>query len=392
MILLLAAGCSDGAGEADTAADAPEAADATTATMAAVEEFTGSVDEFYEVPDPLPAGEPGALIRTMPIDAPEGEAGLRIMYHSTDAEGEDRAVTGVMYHPTGDAPEDGWPVVAWAHGTSGLAAKCAPSRKPEDPPAFGVEGVRVATDYIGLGPEGELHPYLSAAAEGNAVIDGVAAARSLPEANAGDRWVLAGVSQGGHAVLVTNEMAADRLPDAELLGAVAVAPGSQLSETYGDDLQARVITTMVLFGAAAENPQLDPQDFVRPDVYAAAAGAIEGGCVGDVIDAMAPLVAVPDYFTTDPRSGPLGSAWLDQNDPGQVASATPLLLVQGGQDPLVLPARTDALMARLCGLGQVVERSDIPTANHDNVTEQASDQISAWLAARLAGEPATDDC
>jgi len=131
--------------------------------------------------------------------------GLRVMYHSTDATGDDRAVTGTMYYPTAEPPEGGWPVVAWAHGTSGLAASCAPSRAPAPPPAFGVEGVRVATDYLGLGPVGELHPYLSAAAEGNAVIDGVAAARAMPEAGAGDQWVVAGVSQGGHAVLVTNE-------------------------------------------------------------------------------------------------------------------------------------------------------------------------------------------
>ena len=41
----------------------------------------------------------------------------------------------------------------------------------------------------------------------------------------------------------------------ELLGAVAIAPGSQLAKSFGDDLQARAITAMVLFGAATEDPE-----------------------------------------------------------------------------------------------------------------------------------------
>ena len=394
--LVLVAACSGDSGGTDDAgaggSSGTEAGTEAAAAPAEVEEFTGPVEDFYAVPDPLPAGEPGDLIRTMPIEAPAGEAGLRVMYHSTDAEGDDRAVTGVVYYPTEAPGDEGWPIVAWAHGTSGLAAACAPSRVPMAPPGFGVQGVRVATDYIGLGPDGELHPYLSAAAEGHAVIDGVAAARALPEANAGDRWVVTGHSQGGHAALVTGEMAAERLPEAELLGTVAIAPGSQLAETYGDDVQTRIITAMVLFGAAAEDPAIDPRDFLGPEAYEAAAGVVEDTCLGEIIAALVPVAASPDFYVTDPRTDPVGSAWLEENDPGQVASDAPLLLVQGGQDAIVLPARTEALFERLCGLGQVVERIDLPDANHDTEPSEAGDEIAAWLDARFAGEPAADDC
>ena len=185
----------------------------------------GTLDAFYDVPDPLPAGEPGDVIRTMAVEGPEGEPGLRIMYLSSDAEDDVRVGTGVVYAPDGEAPSEGWPIVAWAHGTSGLAAECAPSRADApSSPGFGVEGIRFAADYLGLGPNGELHPYLSKAAEANAIVDGVAAVRSL-DLGAGDRWVVVGVSQGGHAALATGEVAAERLPDAELLGVVALALG-----------------------------------------------------------------------------------------------------------------------------------------------------------------------
>lgn len=401
-MVAVAASCSSDGGGSDGApsTDPGSTASSTTASdpgdeaeaePAAVEAFTGSVDEFYEVPEDLGSGEPGDLVRTMAIEAPEGEVGLRIMYRSDDAEGDERVVTGVVYHPTGEAPEGGWPIVAWAHGTTGLVSACAPSRGPAGSPGFGIEGIRVATDYIGLGPVGEVHPYLSAAAEGHAVIDGVVAARSLPGVEAGDEWVVVGVSQGGHAALATNELAAERLPDVELLGAVSLAPGAQLGATFGDDLQARIITTMVLVGVAAEDPSVELADYLGPEALAASS-VIEEGCVGDIIGELPTVAASPDYFVTDPRTAPVGVAWLEENDPGQVAAESPLLLVQGGLDIVVLPARTDSLFAQLCEAGQVTERIDVPEAGHDDVVDLAEADVSAWVAARFADEAPTDDC
>jgi acetyl esterase/lipase len=387
-IVLVLAGCSDDGDTSEADDDRPTTAESTTTTT---EPFTGSVEDFYRVPDPLPAGEPGDVIRTMEVDAPDGQVGLRVMYLSTDAEDDLRVVTGLIYHPDGEAPEGGWPILAWAHGTSGLAAPCAPSRAPAPPPAFGVEGVTVATDYIGLGPDGEIHPYLSAAAEGNAVIDSVAAARSIDAVGAGDEWVVAGVSQGGHAALVTGERAAARLPEAELLGTVAIAPGSELGATYGDDIQIKIITTMVLVGMAAEDPSVRLEDYLSADAVEAAA-VIEEGCVGDVIGALPGPAAEPDWFTTDPRTSPVGEAWLAENDPGQVVAAAPLLVVQGGRDILVVPARTGALIERLCGIGQVVELLEVPEGDHDTVTGLAETDIAAWIADRFAGTEPTTTC
>ena len=87
-----------------------------------------------------------------------------------------------------------------------------------------------------------------------------------------------------------------------------------------------------------------------------------------------------------------GEAWVEENDPGQVASDTPLLLVQGGQDPVVVPARTAALYDRLCEVGQVGDRVVAGGRDVDLVDDLAGDDITAWLAARFAGDPAPDDC
>src|ERR1700677_1252030 len=37
------------------------------------------------------------------------------------------AVSGALYLPRGAPPEGGWPLLAWAHGTVGIADVCAPS-------------------------------------------------------------------------------------------------------------------------------------------------------------------------------------------------------------------------------------------------------------------------
>ncbi|MEO6987769.1 MAG: lipase family protein, partial [Aquihabitans sp.] len=279
-----------------TTAAADESTTTTAGEAPEPEAFEGSVDDFYVVPDPLPAGQPGDLIRTQPLKEDNGDTGLRIMYHSSDVNGTDRAVTGVVYYPTEEPPEGGWPVLAKAHGTTGIASQCAPSRIPLIPGDYGVRGVRVQTDYIGLGPVGEVHSYLSATAEGNAMVDSVVAVHQIADAHAGDQWVVYGHSQGGHAALITNEIAAERAPQFDLLGTVAASPGAQLTETYGDTIQTRIITTMVLLGSVDEYPDLDPTDYLGPEAYAAGKRVVNDECLAAIIATMLPLAARDDFY------------------------------------------------------------------------------------------------
>ena len=52
------------------------------------------------------------------------------MYHSQSIQGKDIPVTGLIAVPTTPPPAGGYPVVSWAHGTSGIADTCAPSLNP----------------------------------------------------------------------------------------------------------------------------------------------------------------------------------------------------------------------------------------------------------------------
>ena len=145
-------------------------------------------------------------------------------------------VSGFVMLPRGKPPKGGWPVVSWAHGTSGIADSCAPSRKPKGPytfyaaPQFGAwlkAGYAIAnTDYEGLGTPG-VHPYLVGRSEGRGVVDIVRAVRQL-DGRLGRRYVIAGHSQGGHAALFAAAIGPKWAPELRLRGVAAYAPASHL--------------------------------------------------------------------------------------------------------------------------------------------------------------------
>jgi alpha-beta hydrolase superfamily lysophospholipase len=346
------------------------------------------------VPDPLPPGAPGELIRVQELErVPDARTtSVRVMYHSRDRQDRDRAVTGTITWPDAAPPDGGWPVVAWAHGTTGLTSVCAPSRAAQSAPAFGIEGVAVATDYIGLGPVGERHPYLSGVSEARSVIDAVRAARTIEAAHAGTRWVAVGHSQGGHAALFTNELGEAYAPELELLGTAAVAPAAVMDTIFGpeDEIVPRMVGAMMLYGLAADYPELDPNDFAS-DAFEDVAHVIDEQCLQDVVNALLP-VGIFEFFDVDPLVTEPAQSILAENDPGHVAVDAPLLLVMGSADTWVVPARVRHLYDQLCAIDQVVELLEVPDADHGTVVPEATPTITAWFEARFADEPATSTC
>jgi hypothetical protein len=144
--------------------------------------------------------------------------------------------------PSGTAPAGGWPLITWAHGTTGLADNCAPSRDTAEELGGGYiayanatinnwleDGYAVvATDYQGLGTPG-LHEYLIGTSEGKSVLDAVLAARQV-NSSIGRRYAIAGHSQGGHAALWATKLArGGYIKKNTMVGTVAYAPASQVS-------------------------------------------------------------------------------------------------------------------------------------------------------------------
>jgi hypothetical protein len=392
-LALLAAACSDDGEEADRRSDAPTEEPAAD-EASPPERFTGTVEEFFVIPEPLAEGDPGELIRTMDAGSSEDWVSERIMYHSRDGRGRDRAVTGLVTYPTEPAPEGGWPVVATAPGTTGVSAQCGISRIVSEAPGWGVHGVRVMTDYIGLGAEGgPLHAYLSRPSQGHAVIDAVRAAGQLPDAGAGDRWLSVGHSQGGHGALSAHELSAEHAPELELVATLAVAPAAMLDQVYDgiDPIVTGILTAMSLYGGAAEHPELEVDDYVSAEL-AEAADVLETGCLNQIIDVLAPLAAAGTLFVNDPRhTEPARSALLD-NEVGFVALEAPVFLVSGTADDRVVIDRVRDLFDRMCATGQTTDLLVVEDATHDSIISATAEQTSAWLQAMLDGEQPADSC
>src|SRR3984957_3747795 len=145
------------------------------------------ITDLYSTPLNLSAGKPGDLLRKESFagySLPKGATAVRILYHSLDATGRDVATSAVVLIPAGTAPAKGWPIIAWAHGTSGVARLCAPSAMKDV--YYGSEGLMpmvaagfavVATDYHGLGTEGP-HQYVNKIAQARDVIYSMPAARA----------------------------------------------------------------------------------------------------------------------------------------------------------------------------------------------------------------------
>src|SRR4051812_11453461 len=242
---------------------------------------------FYTKPAGLSRYPVGAMIKAQPdarIGAPAKDAGrwLRIMYRSESATGAPRADTGVMVLPNGTPPADGWPVIAWDHGTNGVAPACAPSRVAN----LGLQAyvnflsalaragyAIVAPDYEGSLP-GEVSPYAELDMEGRATADAVRAAHDRFKQLRRD-WVVIGHSQGGQAAIGTGEAATTRAPGYPLIGSVPMAPASHLAEAF-DILQSRVppaVNTLpemafLLLSVQASDPTFDPASVASPGMVA----------------------------------------------------------------------------------------------------------------------------
>lgn len=185
-------------------------------------------------------GPPGTVLSAVPLKRSLWIPGttaraFKLTYVSTDQLGHRALSTGEMFLPKGKAPAGGWRLISWAHGTSGLADKCAPSNVgPAEPKRdftylhnWMKEGYAVvASDYVGLGTPG-LPAYLGGRSEAHNIVDIVKAgrafaARRLPASEQlSKRWVVIGQSQGGGAAIYTARYATQfGGPGLDYLGAV----------------------------------------------------------------------------------------------------------------------------------------------------------------------------
>jgi pimeloyl-ACP methyl ester carboxylesterase len=399
----LLAGCSGGSSGAEPEAAtgpatsvAPDEPTTTTAPAPTAEAFAGSVDDFYAVPDPLPDGEHGTLVRYQPMDdyEVEGATTYRIMYLSESLPGDRIVVTGMASVPDAAPPADGRPMITIAHGTTGIADACAPSKSPVRTEmslvaaAMGTEHLIAYTDYEGLGTPGR-HPYLVGESEGRSAIDAIVAAGQLPDAAPGTKLGIAGYSQGGHGALWASQVAAEWAPDLEVVGTFAGAPASEVGLTLAaaPRLPQAGFAYMVIAGIAEAYPDeadlealLTPRGIELLDV-------VDEGCTGEVFAAVSGI-PVTDLIRPEGASSEPWRSLARAQDAAQVkTNDAPTLVIHSEQDAVVPLIFSAALTNRMCANGQVIERRLLPEGSHTSAAVPAYEQATEWLAERFATDP-----
>jgi alpha-beta hydrolase superfamily lysophospholipase len=396
------AGCSTGAagGLPGAASELPG-----TATAPALARATDALGGFYSIPSPLPPGPPGSLVREVPMPSggslPQGASAYRVLYHSETATGADVAVSGIVVVPGGTPPPGGFPVVTWAHGTTGLAPSCAPSLEgvgsiPLLGAFVGAGWIVAATDYEGLGASTGVHPYLVGASEAQDVLDAARAARSLVGPLASNTVVVAGHSQGGQAALFAGQIAPSYAPELFVAGVAAVAPVTSILE-FAPSPHRRTdgsIAYLVMAAYAWSRTYGNfPLDTVLTDKALRSDGDFTSGCALAVESAYDPVAAktwlVPGW---EDNSGLLGD---DQvNRPGGQPTSAPLLVVQGTADAVVPATVTDRFVAaELCTAEQdTVDYVPISGASHSGVLASGESAILRWVSQRFSGKAPPSSC
>lgn len=356
---------------------------------------------FYDAPKSLSATKPGALLRQEAFDGytiPQGARAVRILYHSRDSEDQDVVTSAVILIPGGVAPAGGWPVIAWAHGTSGVARQCAPSLMKDVyygemlMPMVRAGYAVVATDYSGLGTDGA-HRYMDKYAQANDVIFSIPAAReAVPELGRG--WVVDGHSQGGRAAWGVAEIEAKR-HDSGYLGAVAVAPGVDLglmsSLHVADNLPAGYYFDYLAYAIHRKTPSFQPSDMLVSQAMDRFGDVTTKGCWDYTL-----------YHPGDLKpSEKLKAGWekteaarrlFRSSEPGRIPIAEPMLVIASEQDRTIPIASVKDAVAKTCKRGGTLTFRLYPGADHGPAMAQSLPDQLAWIADRFAGKVAENDC
>lgn len=400
---------------------------------------------FYEAVTKLPVeGKLGQVIaqEAVATSVPGAEA-WRIAFISSDVGEKPTVSTALLVSPTGSAPKDGRPIVAWAHGTTGTAQNCGPSQvlNPAQDlneyfiiggtswtdfgvPALGdliKEGyVVVAPDYQGLGGGGQ-HQYAVAATQGRDVINAIRAAGSLGLSGAGKKAGVFGWSQGGGAVLAAGSLTdyigqtGTAFDGMDIVGFGALAPQeiavlippASLTDAGADQLIGGLATkfsdnifnfthfAMSMWAMPAAFPDLKLTDIFTQDGVRDLDAIFSNKCMHAGSDTL--NFTYGDSFKSLLQTQPTNAlAWgkaLVAASVAPVKPVAPVVIYWGTKDTVVDPVMGKLYRDQMCGLGGDVTRVQLAGAqSHFTTPITATPLFLPWIKDRFAGAAAPDGC
>lgn len=348
----------------------------------------------------------------------------KVQYGSTDGHGRKDVVAGTVI-----VPREAWqgpgerPLVAFVPGTLGIGPQCAFSKQLAGEYQDAYEGPNIAallkagfavaaTDGAGY-LDGQVHPYVSGADAGHAVLDVVRAASRLPgsgvspEAQVGI-W---GYSEGGSGSLWAAQLAKSYAPEVKVAGvASGGVPGDlkQVGNSLNGGAFAGFLVDAVI-GLSVTHPDM-PFDGLLNDTGRGAIKDAESLCaVGTVARFTGAHIEnyTKDRLTLDQLyalHGPDGTTWGEVADTNKLGVGVgrsgsgaryeigfPVLQYRGLLDE-VIPADTGQGTRRAyCDAGVATQWTSY-AGDHLLGDPQAIGDSVDWLTDRFAGKPMPGNC
>jgi len=382
---------------------------ATSALAAPTVGPSGSA--FYTPPSPLPSGGNGSLIWYRPVTvalgagAPSATA-WDVLYHTTDAVGNADVATGTVIVPTST-----WignrPVIDYAVGTQGLGQSCAPSAQLAAGTEYETANIDallakgwavVLTDYQGY-TTGSQSLYTIGGAEGHAVLDAATAADQIPGVglSSSAETAIWGYSQGGQAAAWAGQLQQSYDPGLNLVGVAAGGIPANLEDTanYLNANVAAGFAAMSIVGLSDQYPSEINLAALENANGALAIGMIKSQCVFQTLlgfedvnldqytqggETLAQLEATPSIASA-----------IDAQQLGTTSIPVPVYQYHGQADEIVPLAQDITLKQQYCADG-VSDQFALYPGEHITTQFQAAPQVISWIANRLLGLPAPNDC
>jgi pimeloyl-ACP methyl ester carboxylesterase len=371
-----------------------------------------SLPPFYAAVTQMKAqGKLGEVIKKEKVPTTiKGAEAWRIAYISSDLNDRKTISTGLLVAPIGQAPKEGRPVVAWAHGTTGTAQTCGPSQvtNPAVPlnlyylvggnswTDYGIPAVEtlieegyvaVATDYQGLGGGGK-HQYGVAASNGRDAINAIRAAGDM-KVGAGKKALIYGWSQGGGATLAAASSGdyihqkGTAFDGIELVGFVAMAPHDlatvapkgelteESSQTMLDDLIKTFSDNPLNFQHLAANlwatQAAFPEKLRLTDIYTDEGAKVvdevmSNKCAHSAADTLVHTYGNKFGSLIKPKASN-AKAWAEAMLAGSVPNAkpvAPVIIYWGTKDTVIPPIMGKLYREQMCKMGANVTRVQLP--------------------------------
>ena len=363
----------------------------------------GSVfeDGFYSVPSGAGEAAPGTLLKleenadTTRYFLPPATAMSRFIYQTESLKGTSvPASASILWPYSPKSHQDGYSVVVWAHGTSGVFAGGTPSNHKNlwqhflAPYQLVSQGyVVVSPDYAGLGVSKTdsgaaiVHEYLSGPSQANDIIFAVQAAQAAFK-ELSKSFVVVGHSQGGGAAWATAQRQALHCVTG-YLGAVAISPVTSIINQ--PEPFRSVIMTAMCPGLFSAFPALSPSTVLTTEGQQRLQ-IIQGSGAG-FASGMALLVGAVT-LNADWTENPHVHEYHSMIENGGKTIKAPLLVIHGEDDDKVsAKATADAIKSTSDKFpSSQLEFVLIPNVGHVPALQASQRLWMEWIADRFAGK------